>query len=315
VLQGEVEEGRAHLREGLAEAAQAGSATWRAHALHGLALAALFWEEPGAARTLLEEALALHRAGEDPFGVPLALIQLATLHAALGETQTAEAYAEECLALSARSGEEWCAAMALWTRALAAWRRGRTARVRSWARDVLRLKAPFGDRLGMAMCLEVLAWCASAEERHEEAVLLLGAVASGLDSVGGSLFRTLHDGHVDCVRRTRRALGEEAYDRLRAEGAALPFEDAVALALGGSGQGRAAAPAHARAGHAVPLLTRRESEVARLVAAGLTDRQIAEQLVLATRTAEGHVQRALRKLGFTSREQLAGWVVEHETLT
>jgi non-specific serine/threonine protein kinase len=55
--------------------------------------------------------------------------------------------------------------------------------------------------------------------------------------------------------------------------------------------------------------------VARLVAAGLTDRQIAEQLVLATRTAEGHVQRALRKLGFTSREQLAGWVVEHETTT
>jgi DNA-binding NarL/FixJ family response regulator len=57
-------------------------------------------------------------------------------------------------------------------------------------------------------------------------------------------------------------------------------------------------------------LTRREAEVAHLVAEGLTDREIAERLVLAQRTAEGHVQRALRKLGFTSRSQLAGWVAE-----
>ena len=71
-------------------------------------------------------------------------------------------------------------------------------------------------------------------------------------------------------------------------------------------------PPHAVPGLGMSRLTRRESEVARLVAQGLTDGQIAERLVLARRTAEGHVQRALRKLGFTSRRQLAGWVVEHQ---
>ena len=66
------------------------------------------------------------------------------------------------------------------------------------------------------------------------------------------------------------------------------------------------------AAHADDMETMMGGTLARLVAQGLTDRQIAEQLVLARRTAEGHVQQALRKLGFTSRQQLAGWVVEHQ---
>jgi predicted ATPase/DNA-binding CsgD family transcriptional regulator len=311
VLQGDVDEGRLLLRRSLAATTRSEDTTWWAHALHGLALAALFWEEPAAARSMFEEALVLHRTGEDPFGVPLALIQLATLHAALGETERAMSYAEECIGLSGQSGEQWCAAMARWTRALALWREGHTAAVRSNAREVLRLKEPFGDRLGMAMCLEVLAWVAGTEGRHQEAARLLGAVGSALGSVGGGLFRTLHDGHDRCVAHTREALGEPTYDRLVSEGAGLRFEEAVALALGSEdapepGQ----VPAQAGLGRQLQRLTRRESEVASLVAQGLTDRQIAEQLVLARRTAEGHVQRALRKLGFTSRQQLAGWVVE-----
>jgi non-specific serine/threonine protein kinase len=279
--------------------------------LHALALAALFWEEPAAARTLLVEALALHRAGEDPLGVPLALIQLATLHATIGESDRAVAYAEECIALSTRSGDQWCAAMARWTEALVAWRTGRTDLARSYAREVLLLKEPFGDRLGMAMCLEVFAWATAAEHMYDDAARLLGAVGSALDSVGGGLFRTLHDGHDDCVARCRTALGTPDFERLVAEGAALPFEDAVAQVLGRlHGPVPGAVRTLAAPTRPVPRLTRREAEVARLVAEGLTDREIAERLVLAQRTAEGHVQRALRKMGFTSRQQLAGWVAE-----
>jgi non-specific serine/threonine protein kinase len=163
----------------------------------------------------------------------------------------------------------------------------------------------------MAMCLEVVAWTAGAAQRHEEAARLLGAVGSALDSVGGGLFRTLQEDHEECVAQTRAALGDADYDRLVAEGAALRFEDAVALALRGHG-GSSAVLVDAAASGQRQRLTRRESEVARLVAEGLTDREIAERLVLARRTAEGHVQRALRKLGFTSRQQLAGWVVEQQ---
>ena len=58
---------------------------------------------------------------------------------------------------------------------------------------------------------------------------------------------------------------------------------------------------------APPVLSRRELEVAGLVAEGLTNRQIAERLVISERTAQNHVQHILTKLGFTTRSQIAAW--------
>ncbi len=55
-------------------------------------------------------------------------------------------------------------------------------------------------------------------------------------------------------------------------------------------------------------LSPREREVAQLVAQGMTNREIAEALVLSERTAENHVQHILTKLGFTRRSQIAAWV-------
>ena len=57
-------------------------------------------------------------------------------------------------------------------------------------------------------------------------------------------------------------------------------------------------------------LTAREREVAKLIAQGKTSREIADLLVISERTAEGHVNNILGKLGFTSRAQIAAWVVE-----
>ena len=88
---------------------------------------------------------------------------LRRVHAALGETGRAMAYAEECIRLSALSGEQWCAAMARWTQALAVWREGRTA-----AGALLRSRGAAAQgavrRPARAWrCrLEVLAWAAAA---------------------------------------------------------------------------------------------------------------------------------------------------------
>ncbi|WP_020392682.1 LuxR C-terminal-related transcriptional regulator [Kribbella catacumbae] len=61
-----------------------------------------------------------------------------------------------------------------------------------------------------------------------------------------------------------------------------------------------------------PLITRtalstRETEVAALVADGLTNKQIAAKLVISERTAQNHVQHILTKLGFATRSQIATW--------
>jgi predicted ATPase/DNA-binding CsgD family transcriptional regulator len=303
VLQGQLDVGKPLLEEALAAATRAGDATWRAHALHALALASAFWGEPAAAVPLLDEALALHRTGTDPFGVPLALVQLATVHATLGEPERAMTYAEECIALSEAASERWCAALARWVEALVQWRLGHGSRARSHARDVLRLKEPFGDRMGMAMSVEVVAWAESEAGRFPEAARLLGAVQAALDSIGATLFGHLHEDHDACLARTREALGEADFRRAFDEGTAMRFGDAVALAAGR----RTAVSAAVDAPDEVRL-TRRQQEIAALVAEGLTNREIAERLVITQRTAEGHVATILGKLSFTSRKQLASWV-------
>ena len=56
-------------------------------------------------------------------------------------------------------------------------------------------------------------------------------------------------------------------------------------------------------------LSRREREVAKLVAEGLTSREIGEKLFISERTAEGHVEQIRSKLGFRSRAQIAAWFV------
>lgn len=60
-----------------------------------------------------------------------------------------------------------------------------------------------------------------------------------------------------------------------------------------------------------PRLTERETAVLRLVAKGLTARQIATKLVISHRTVENHVQSTLRKLQLHNRVELARYAIEH----
>lgn len=66
-----------------------------------------------------------------------------------------------------------------------------------------------------------------------------------------------------------------------------------------------------RDGVQTPALTERETDVLRLVAKGLTARQIADRLVISHRTVESHVQSTLRKLQLHNRVELARYAIEH----
>lgn len=56
-------------------------------------------------------------------------------------------------------------------------------------------------------------------------------------------------------------------------------------------------------------LTSRQTEIASMVARGMSNRQIAERLVVSVRTVESHVERSLVRLGFHTRTELASWYV------
>ena len=72
-------------------------------------------------------------------------------------------------------------------------------------------------------------------------------------------------------------------------------------------------PEQPSVGRQVAALTRREKEVATLVTRGLTNRQIAKDLVLSERTVDHHVSNILKKLKLSSRARVASWLAEHRS--
>lgn len=85
----------------------------------------------------------------------------------------------------------------------------------------------------------------------------------------------------------------------------MTVDQAVAYAVADTHQRKPAPPAKADSRTA---LTRRELEVARLIADGLTSQQISTRLFISERTVTTHVTNMLNKLGLSSRIQLARWV-------
>jgi non-specific serine/threonine protein kinase len=87
----------------------------------------------------------------------------------------------------------------------------------------------------------------------------------------------------------------------------LTFEKAVEYALSEEESDPSTVPVHERSPVAEPMgnLTRREQEVVVLVARGLTNRRIAQELFLSERTVDAHVRKILKKLGLRSRAQIA----------
>jgi len=173
----------------------------------------------------------------------------------------------------------------------------------------LRIKHLLDDALGVAFTLETMAGIAAAAGPPERAALLLGAADQarkqiGLRAFGSTRFMRWREEYVATIRA---ALSPAEYDQAFRHGTELTLNQAVAFALEEAAEAvRPDTEAGRIPGHAP--LTRREWQVATLVAQGLSNKQIADELVISRRTAETHVERILTKLGFSSRAQVVLWV-------
>jgi predicted ATPase/DNA-binding CsgD family transcriptional regulator len=192
----------------------------------------------------------------------------------------------------------------------------------------LRLNQVCGQRLGIARGLEAFAALAAAQQRPERAARLAGAGFQLRESLGqGSGIGPRIE---EVLEFARGRLGTSAA-ALFAEGREMTAEDAVGFALGSGQEQPASGPAEpawtdpARlAGPPAPRqdsggthrspnpLTRREHEIVLLIAQGLSNRKIADELVISPATVARHVANILAKLGFTSRTQVASWATRHE---
>jgi len=273
---------------------------------------------------LLEQAATAF--GEQGDAAELANAKLAQAVAALHQPDLARAeeLLAECRAICHRHGDQWWLGFVLVCSALAALTVGDTERAGGYLRESLHNRHTRRDTAGLAGSLELLAWISAAGGHHERAARLVGAADRQWALVGhppydAALWLRRRE---ECENRLRARLGARRYERTLAIGAALDVDEAVRYALQDDDRGGSAGapqverrpgPAGPATGEPAPVaspLTTREAEVAALIAEGRSNKEIAARLVLSRRTAEGHVENILRKLGFTSRTQVASWLAQ-----
>ncbi|MEV0231867.1 LuxR C-terminal-related transcriptional regulator [Nonomuraea sp. NPDC050786] len=284
-----------------------GDARILAGAAYVSGLAALIRRDFPGAVTYLGEAVEAHREAGEAMGMVNALQYLATAHSLLGHSEQARSQYKECLAICEAREDHWFRSYTLWLYGIELWRQGDTAQAVEMEREAIRLKRPFDDRLGIALCIEALAWMA-ADGTSERAAVLFGASQESWRSFGAPLLEYLSGYHDAAEALARERLGGRAFEAGFRKGTGLTSPEAIAYAMCETAQ--VAEPAR----KAASPLTRREMEIAQLVAQGMTNKAIASALVIAQRTAEGHVEHILNKLGFNSRAQIAAWVSEQGEL-
>ena len=235
---------------------------------------------------------------------------LAMTYWSAGNLERATAAHQACIDICQAAGESWYRSFSLLGLGLAGWSGGgdRTRSI-ELVRLSLELKRRMDDRLGLAMCLEALAWMHAGEHPSRSARLLGAAdalwtlMATSLEAYSG-MSPIRHDSE----KSAREALGSERFTRSYAEGAQMDLPSAIAYALEEKPVTGRVINRESRNGPAV--LTKREHQIAELLADGLTNEQMANKLVISRRTVDTHVEHILVKLGFSSRTQVAVWVSE-----
>ncbi|MFC8042862.1 ATP-binding protein [Nocardia sp. NPDC057353] len=280
---------------------------------HLRGLRELFAGELDAAAASMAEARAGYAAcGSPPDLVTMLRIHRGMLYSATGEIDRAR---DEFAAVHAETtavGEHWFHSYAIYGLGLVALRGGDWSAAREHALRGLRIQRRFGDVLGTTLLAELLGWAlaglsaaaaresgAAARDSAATAAVLLGATSASWGSIGQQLYGSeswiaLRE---RAIETARGRVGEQAFERAGVKGSAMSLTELLEFG--------AAEPAPAPAAAERDRLTPREREVAAWVAEGLTNRQIAEKLVLSTRTVEGHVEHLLRKLGLRRRVELA----------
>jgi DNA-binding CsgD family transcriptional regulator len=220
---------------------------------------------------------------------PLAQVALAR-----GDLTAAREWAD--IAVSTMSGGHLAAALA--TRARVAIAEGDPELAERHARAGLACAAKVQALLAVPDILECLAGVAADAGSQREAARMFGAAEAIRNRMGLVRFKIYDAGYDRWVATVRNALERDELDRAWAEGAALSTDEVIAYALRGhTGRKRPA--------RGWTSLTPTERDVVRLVAEGLTSRDVGARLFISPRTVQTHLTHIYAKLGVTSRVQLA----------
>jgi non-specific serine/threonine protein kinase len=256
------------------------------------------------AARMYEEALSRLKGSTDRRLAIEVKNQLGVLATERGKYQEGLAILMDCVAFGRSESDEPSTARFLESLANAQFGLGDVdAAAASWKESLATFRG-LNDAFGIIWCIGGLALVAAARGDDERA-LRLEAVVIRLSREWSLSAWSLRIKQLDeaCQLAAAR-LGTRKSESARSDGETMSTARALDYALT---EDRHQAAASTDTG----LLSRRERDVVALVAGGMTNREIAERLFIAERTAEGHVERIRNKLGVRSRTEVATWAVEN----
>jgi predicted ATPase len=270
-----------------------------AHALWLLGLIMQARGEPALARSLAEESVEIFRAiGGDDFGLSMSLAILGIIVLNQEEYALATSLLEESAAVARKMGEDWFLSLPLRYLGAVAFRRGDYDRAAALHKESLIVLRESGEKWYISRSIECLASVKAMRGDHAWAARLFGAGEAQREATEASQVPFYMVDYDRGVAAAQTGLGKAAFEEAWDEGKAMTPEQAVEYALSEEVTPPLMIPAAEEPPADKPPdeLTRREEEVTDLVARGLTNRQIAKELMLSKRTVDNHVRNILKKL-------------------
>jgi predicted ATPase/DNA-binding CsgD family transcriptional regulator len=233
------------------------------------------------------------------------LLQARALNALLaGDPDTARSASVDGVRLSREAGDLYSLGMMLVNLGLAALIDAELDEAEPLLTEALGIARELDDRVAQYCLLDALGCRAAGSGRPQVAARLLGAAETVRAGVGATVLPYVAQLVDQAKESTSAALGERRFQADFEAGQRLSRDAAIRLALG---EPTPVAAAESGGAESSPL-SKREAEVAQLVADGLSNKQIGAQLFISEHTVDSHVRHILNKLGFNSRAQIAAWM-------
>ncbi len=249
----------------------------------------------------------------DKWLIAMALQNLGYLDSLRGNLTRAIVRTQEGLALARELGDKDFINHALHSLGYIASLQGDTKQAAAWYREGLSLAQEIGDETQVGWHLVGLAGVAAAEGQPVRAARLFGAAETRLN-VNVSMNDVERADYTGKVESVRGKLGEKIFTAAWAEGRSMTPEQALAAPE----KAPAPVPHTPVSPPAAPTypdgLTAREVEVLRLLAAGPTVAEIAEQLVISPRTVTTHITTIYRKIQVSTRSAATRYAIEHKLI-
>jgi predicted ATPase/DNA-binding CsgD family transcriptional regulator len=316
VLKADPEAARPVLQTAVTLGRQGGHQDLLSEALSMAANAENMADDRAAARRLIDEAQ-LATGPAYPPG-PLAVLQARTLDGFFrGDLDAVRSAAAEGVRLAREQGDLYVLEIMLLNLGSAALLAGDLTGSRPLLAEALRMAGQIDDRVAQFYLLGAFGCHAALSGQARLAAQLLGAADGERGRVGANVMPFLAPSLAQAEESAVAKLGAARFEAEFEAGKLLDRDAAFGLALGkpaqapGSGRGPVAAHAASHSAGGGPL-GRREADVARLVADGLTNKQIGTRLFISERTVDSHVRSILNKLGFSSRAQIAAWMASDQ---